>query len=156
MDEIRQLVREGPPLIPIILLLNKVDLLEARMPYNSISDFFPDYKGGKNFKMALNFFTDYFLSAEWNSFDAECKYPYPKSRLVHIRFMNALDSKDVDETIDHITDLLAQWSADTMQSKVNIGIASRYPQDYIPSRWANQLEWQRRIDKSMGSVRVNW
>ena len=126
---------------PVTVFLNRVDLLEARMPHSSISDYFPDYKGGKDFEIALKFFEDYFFKAAHSGV----------VRYVH--FINALDINDINEAFDAIVNLL---SRPRFHATSNLLSYLQRPQNPRPSQLVKQMEWQKKIDKTMGSVRVNW
>ena len=111
---------------------------------SSISDYFPEYIGGGDFAMALAFFEYYFLNAASSTTGA------------HVRFINALNANDVSESIDAILELLARRSAGEVQATSNLSTYLQRLRDGGPSRLVKQMDWQKRIDKTMGSVRVNW
>lgn len=48
---------------PIILFLNKVDLLQDRLPLYKLSECFPSYTGGDNYDAAIQFIKNRFLEA---------------------------------------------------------------------------------------------
>lgn len=46
--------------VPVVVLLNKLDLFRQKMVEAPIADFFPDYTGGQDCYRAVKFFADEF------------------------------------------------------------------------------------------------
>ena len=84
--------------IPIIVFLNKFDLLEQRMKQDPIVDFYPDYYGDSCVLTACRFFADMFLELD----------RYRPGPLI-VEIISAVESDDFEPTIDGVwSDLFQQ------------------------------------------------
>jgi len=82
----------------IILFLNKIDLLNEKLPHSHLADYFPDYTGGNNYDAACAYLLHRFLSLNENA----------ATKPVYAHYTCAIDPQQIKFVLSAITDLLLQ------------------------------------------------
>jgi hypothetical protein len=79
---------------PVILFLNKVDLLQERLPVHKLSDCFPTYTGGDDYDAAIQFIQNRFM--EVNS----------QSRPIYTHATVAIDTENIKFIFSAVRDMV--------------------------------------------------
>lgn len=80
----------------IILFLNKMDLFKEKIKRTDLSQFFPEYEGGRNFEAAANFIRSKFEEKNRN----------PRHKTIYAHFTCATDTQQLQQVFDAIKDII--------------------------------------------------
>ncbi|RHZ82675.1 hypothetical protein Glove_106g5 [Diversispora epigaea] len=79
----------------VILFLNKIDILQNKLTFTQVKDYFPDYKGNNKFSSVTKFFQQQFLDC----FESEDKHTY-------VHFTHATDTKQMRVIVASVNDIV--------------------------------------------------
>jgi hypothetical protein len=86
--------------VPMILLLNKVDLFEKKVAKDDLGRYFPAYKGGIDVGQAKKFVKNLFLK--------KVKESYRESKLFHTHFISMVDGNAVEKILQSVQRLVME------------------------------------------------
>jgi guanine nucleotide-binding protein G(i) subunit alpha len=84
--------------MPIILVLNKRDVLRKKIKTNPLKSRFPEYSGGDSVEAAENFIKEMFMA----------QVPESSKNRVHIIFLNALDPDDIQFLFSEVSRIVVK------------------------------------------------
>lgn len=81
----------------IILFLNKIDLFKQKLPVSPMSDFFPDYHGGADYKSACDYIVNRFVGLNRSD-----------SKTIYSHLTCATDTNQIKFVISAVNDVMIQ------------------------------------------------